>query len=199
MTYGYSSVVHSSQYLTQQTLFSDSKDLLEAVWNKRQTGASDRPLIFICHSLGGIVVKSALIHSSTATVESSSHLRSIELSTAGVLFFGTPQSGDASHSWGRLVKNIVAKSPGKPERPLLDTIEEQCRFLELQMERFKSVERTVKTYAFCEGVGMESGRRKDKRLVKSPAYASRSCTDVNIIRSYRYIAQNSFIRRIILS
>ncbi|KAF2964022.1 hypothetical protein GQX73_g9558 [Xylaria multiplex] len=63
MTYGYSSQVSSVKYLTQRTLYSQSKVLLTTLKRSRQDGsATNRPIIFIAHSLGGLVVKSALIH-----------------------------------------------------------------------------------------------------------------------------------------
>lgn len=51
---------------------------------------STRPIIFICHGLGGIVVKSALIHSASRTSQFTSHLNAIYVSTFAILFFGTP-------------------------------------------------------------------------------------------------------------
>jgi hypothetical protein len=52
--------------------------------------ASQRPLIFVCHGLGGIIVKSALVHSASRTSHQTSHLNSIYVSTFAILFFGTP-------------------------------------------------------------------------------------------------------------
>jgi alpha-beta hydrolase superfamily lysophospholipase len=52
--------------------------------------ASQRPLIFVCHGLGGIIVKSALIHSASRTSHQTCHLNSIYVSTFAILFFGTP-------------------------------------------------------------------------------------------------------------
>ncbi|KAJ6095744.1 hypothetical protein N7486_006490 [Penicillium sp. IBT 16267x] len=52
--------------------------------------ASRRPVIFICHGLGGIIVKSALVHSASRTSRFTSHLNSIYVSTFAIMFFGTP-------------------------------------------------------------------------------------------------------------
>lgn len=54
------------------------------------TNASRRPLIFVCHGLGGIIVKCALVHSASRTSHQTSHLNSIYVSTFAIVLFGTP-------------------------------------------------------------------------------------------------------------
>lgn len=51
-----------------------------------------RPLLFIAHSLGGIVVKE-MLRQSDGFLTHQTHLRSISTSTLGIIFFGTPHSG----------------------------------------------------------------------------------------------------------
>ena len=63
----------------------------------------DRPIIFICHSLGGLVVKRALIHCRSVPIE---HLRSVYLSTHAILFLATPHNGSDIAKWGHLLHNI---------------------------------------------------------------------------------------------
>jgi tetratricopeptide (TPR) repeat protein len=53
----------------------------------------DRPIIFICHGLGGLLVKRALAYSSSRRHKAVEHLRSIYISTYGILFMGTPHNG----------------------------------------------------------------------------------------------------------
>ena len=52
-----------------------------------------RPLIFICHGFGGIIVKRALAFSATQIAQKVTHKYSIYISTFGILFFGTPHNG----------------------------------------------------------------------------------------------------------
>lgn len=56
-------------------------------------GCPKRPVIFICHGLGGILVKKALVYSSSRTSKMVEHLYSIFTSTYAILFFGTPHLG----------------------------------------------------------------------------------------------------------
>lgn len=55
--------------------------------------AFKRPIIFICHGFGGLLVKRALVFSSSRRARGVEHLRSIFTSTYAILFFGTPHNG----------------------------------------------------------------------------------------------------------
>ena len=57
------------------------------------SNTSKRPLIFICHGLGGAIVKRALAFSATQVSKKVTHNYSIYISTFGLLFFGTPHNG----------------------------------------------------------------------------------------------------------
>lgn len=62
-------------------------------------GCDDRPIIFICHGLGGILVKKALAYSASKTSAQVAHLYGIFVSTYGILFFGTPHNSTNTASW----------------------------------------------------------------------------------------------------
>lgn len=55
--------------------------------------AIQRPIIFICHGFGGLLVKRALAYSSSKYAPNVDHLRSIYVSTFAILFIGTPHNG----------------------------------------------------------------------------------------------------------
>jgi len=98
LTYGYesdtdsSSAVQSSERILQHatTLVAE----LEA--DRSEHNASRRPLVFICHGLGGIVLKRALAYSASRVSKKVEHLYSIFVSTYGILFFGTPHDASLS-------------------------------------------------------------------------------------------------------
>lgn len=61
--------------------------------HRHVTNTLSRPIIFLCHGLGGICVKRALAYSNTSTAKQVQHRRSIFTSTYGILFFATPHNG----------------------------------------------------------------------------------------------------------
>ncbi|KAJ5500811.1 Tetratricopeptide-like helical [Penicillium expansum] len=75
-----------------------------------------RPIIFLCHGLGGLIVKKALIYASTCTSAKMTHLHSVFTSTFGLIFFGTPHEAISSHLWRRDRK---LSRPSPSNSPLL--------------------------------------------------------------------------------
>jgi hypothetical protein len=71
----------------------------------------DRPLIFIGHSFGGIVIEQALV---SAINQGFEH---VAIATAGILFLGTPHRGSAASKWGELIAKSM-KNFGSEDRIL---------------------------------------------------------------------------------
>lgn len=65
-----------------------------------------RPMVFVCHSLGGLVVKCMLIHCHNITSDKVTHLRSPFIPTYGVIFLGTPHNGSNIAKSGSILENI---------------------------------------------------------------------------------------------
>ncbi|RPB03800.1 hypothetical protein L873DRAFT_100119 [Choiromyces venosus 120613-1] len=67
-----------------------------------------KPLIFVCHSLGGIIAKSAIIQTKLKHTEASQNLyRRIR----GIVFFGTPHQGSEEADLGTLAANTLRVVP----------------------------------------------------------------------------------------
>lgn len=110
LTYGYNANV---------TAFTDgaSKDRIhhhaetlasELHANRSLRRCLERPIIFVCHSLGGLVVKRCLILCRSQESNNTRHLRSIYISTFGILFLGTPHTGSDVAKWGLLLQKICS-------------------------------------------------------------------------------------------
>ncbi|KGO73482.1 hypothetical protein PEX1_093050 [Penicillium expansum] len=105
MTFGYDAKVIGSSMNT----FKDSAQLLlQHLLLKRDPELipSSRPILFICHSLGGLVTKQALVKAS-----SSPEYKAIRGSTLGTIFMGTPHRGSSVASLGKVVANIARLFP----------------------------------------------------------------------------------------
>ncbi|PNP78957.1 hypothetical protein FNYG_07822 [Fusarium nygamai] len=80
-----------------------ARNLLERLMAKRRQFSEKRPLLFICHSLGGIVVKRAL----AIAHERSRRYNLITRDTFGIMFLGTPHRGSDVAFWGSLLAKLA--------------------------------------------------------------------------------------------
>jgi predicted alpha/beta hydrolase family esterase len=102
MTFGYNTnITQGYQAAHQGNIFSHARDLLYELEEKRRK-AADRHLVFIAHSLGGILVKEVLRRSQTDPDE---RIKKIFTSTTGVFFFGTPHRG--SKDWASFGEGVA--------------------------------------------------------------------------------------------
>ena len=146
-SYGYESNVISSQHLCRNVLSLRSKKLLECLHTARKDSQTDRrPLIFIAHSLGGLLLKSALVESAWAAYEQDTVLLEIYQSTAGIVFLGTPHQGDGDVSWQTLLQRLVSFCV-KPEKKL-EMHKRDTDWLSLSLEQFKSISDSGSNY-YC--------------------------------------------------
>ncbi|KAI1169532.1 hypothetical protein F4777DRAFT_584825 [Nemania sp. FL0916] len=105
LTYGYDSVATRFFGATnKQNIMEHGNDLMVALEQERQGAARTRPLIFVAHSLGGILVKAAL---NKSWQHDDPHIQCLSRSTRGVVFLGTPHRGSAMASLGSIVTKLA--------------------------------------------------------------------------------------------
>ncbi|CCA76355.1 hypothetical protein PIIN_11895 [Serendipita indica DSM 11827] len=107
LVYGYDADTRSRECVSTQTIYQHADKFVKSLLRQRSDNPRvssvlprvemylklpQRPIIFIAHSLGGIVLKQALIVCHNQSRGSTSPLRNILVSTHAVLFFGTPHS-----------------------------------------------------------------------------------------------------------
>ncbi|KAF8519397.1 hypothetical protein BU17DRAFT_22048, partial [Hysterangium stoloniferum] len=99
LTYGYDARTHGENR-SSQTLYDLSTDFVGKLSSFRvHTKSDERPLIFIAHSFGGIMLKNALIH---AHISHNKHLpahKAVEVSSYGIIYLGTPHQGVDLTRW----------------------------------------------------------------------------------------------------
>ncbi|KAK0642178.1 Alpha/Beta hydrolase protein, partial [Cercophora newfieldiana] len=100
MSFGYDASLLSG---STGSVWEVAKQLLNSLRNYRNTPTLQRrPIIFIAHSLGGLVVKAALALSrSQGGIYGSTHDE-----TCAIAFFGTPHRGSKKASWARIIASI---------------------------------------------------------------------------------------------
>lgn len=110
MTFGYNTkVTQGYQAAHQGNIFSHARDLLYELEEKRRKVA-DRDLVFMSHSLGGILVKEVLRRSQA---DPDTKIQKIFTSTTGIFFFGTPHRGSKNWaSFGEGVADVAGRLLG---------------------------------------------------------------------------------------
>ena len=109
LTYGYDS--HVSHYFSgpanKLNLSQHGEALLNRVSTERAASkAIHRPIIFVAHSLGGLLVKEALVESQKQ--RHNPIKLDIFQSTKAIIFFATPHQGSLDASWGQFLASIVS-------------------------------------------------------------------------------------------
>lgn len=108
LTYGYDTRIRhwAGPPVNRNTVYDISWNLLVALESERRTGPS-RPVLFVAHSLGGIIVKE-MLRRSRGCHTGQTHLYDIFNSTIGIMFFGTPHAGADSFGFlQRIAKNAI--------------------------------------------------------------------------------------------
>jgi len=111
MTYGYDShPIHFFSPTNQMSITNHAEQLMIKV-NWKRVNCAGRPIIFVSHSLGGILVKAAINESSRSTGSASDLAKSCR----AIFFFGTPHMGSSAAQFGVFLKNIISVLPLGPD------------------------------------------------------------------------------------
>ncbi|RYP79040.1 hypothetical protein DL771_000018 [Monosporascus sp. 5C6A] len=141
LTYGYDAYVVQKLAASANRLVDHAANLLTDLTNDRAShNACSRPLIFVAHSLGGLVCKEAILLSRNNPED---HLRGIFDCVAGVVFMGTPHRGSWMADWAKIPASALGlfKSTNKS---LLAILETHSQLLESGQARFWSMVREVR-------------------------------------------------------
>ncbi|KAG9233416.1 P-loop containing nucleoside triphosphate hydrolase protein [Amylocarpus encephaloides] len=139
MSWGYDANTHNTKELSAMYLYDHAQKLVSDLSLHRRGDQTDaRPIIFVAHSLGGIVLKSALIHSDSTRSGHLYHHKSIKTSTYGIMFMGTPHQGGEGVAWGKRLVN-VASIFVKTNDKLLNILERDSEILQQQLAQYNSI------------------------------------------------------------
>ncbi|RYP33540.1 hypothetical protein DL767_004715 [Monosporascus sp. MG133] len=141
LTYGYDAYVVGKSAASANRLVDHAANLLTDLTSDRAShNASSRLLVFIAHSLGGLVCKEAILLSRN---NPEAHLRGIFDCVVGVVFMGTPHRGSWMADWAKIPASALGlfKSTNKS---LLAILETHSQLLESGQTRFWSMVREVR-------------------------------------------------------
>lgn len=139
----FSSASQNSIYQHANNLLSDLDDLRDSLKDK------EVPIIFVVHSLGGIVVKAALNQSS---IDIGTRLKHIAPATFGVVFLGTPHRGSKSASFGKIANQMSIIALRRPNLRLIRALERNSETLDIIGDTFRQtvLKHNMHLYSFRE-------------------------------------------------
>ncbi|RDW57291.1 hypothetical protein BP5796_12741 [Coleophoma crateriformis] len=100
LTYGYDAYVVRKSVASSNRLIDHAANLLiDLTADRAECNLSSCPIIFVTHSLGGLVCKKAILLSRN---NPEVHLRSVFDCTKGIIFMGTPHRGSWMSDWAKI-------------------------------------------------------------------------------------------------
>ncbi|KAI9715747.1 MAG: hypothetical protein M1812_005745 [Candelaria pacifica] len=159
-TYGYDAdVVGIFKIASSNTVRDHGKGLANDLSLRRlRTKSNDRPLIFVAHSLGGVICEQSLLICRGAAEK---HLQDVLESTRAIAFMGTPHAGSDLAQWAKTLTglaNVLRKS--NPEivgvlKPGSETLANlQQEFHVMLDARQKNGKKPVKMFCFFEEIAV---------------------------------------------
>ncbi|KAI9759833.1 MAG: hypothetical protein M4579_002040 [Chaenotheca gracillima] len=137
LVYGYNADVYAfgGKSATRDYIHEHAQTLVTTLDAERfNEDATERPIIWVAHSLGGILVKRALDYAASISTINNQHLRSIFVSTYGIIFLGTPHNGADPAKWGKMLQSmcgtLLPKKVLDTEPQLVETLKTQSETLQ---------------------------------------------------------------------
>jgi hypothetical protein len=134
---------------SKASIFNHAETLLfDLAMLRRNEGEKTRPIIFIAHSLGGIVVKDAL----SLSRNEDTFFNEIFPATKGVMFLGTPHHGSNVATLGKIAFELSRVFLRNPNVQILQALETNSETLERISRNFGQLLSTgrIKVHSFCE-------------------------------------------------
>ncbi|KAI1075343.1 hypothetical protein F5B20DRAFT_585310 [Whalleya microplaca] len=200
ITWGWSSVLGSN------STFSDQAENLLADISRVRSNTT-RPIIFVCHGLGGLVVKEALVSAAMSRIYGAHiELGNVYPRTIGCIFLGTPHVRSGKRSLGECIAAAALLAPSSPSPQLLQTLKDSDKAFETQHGTFCLVSRDIKVVCMREKLpstvaasadmvrdadGMELGKGTMQMMVPrdSAAYDSYNVTRDEMIANHLDLAR----------
>lgn len=145
MIFDYNSRV--TRDVSDTTIREHADVLLEELDGKReQKHEMHRPLLFVAHSLGGLVVKQAIINTKLST-----RFQALHKSTYSIMFFSTPHKDSDKANYAKMVAGILSFFTGEPRnKELMDSLCKDSFFSTQSRDDFRRMVEKLKVVSFFE-------------------------------------------------
>jgi hypothetical protein len=166
--YGYDSRVSNffSGPSDKTTIVGHGRSLLNELDSFRRNIPTSRAIIFVAHSLGGLVLKEGLRRAYKAETYEPEFRRIYE-ATRAVLFLGTPHSGSQFADWGLIARNIVSTVGFDASDSNLRDLHVEASILDSLRDDFSKLlrEETFWVFTFMEQKGFKGIRGLNDKIV----------------------------------
>ncbi|KAL4790496.1 hypothetical protein BDV19DRAFT_372146 [Aspergillus venezuelensis] len=129
----------------------EANQLLDEIYGERWQMNGNTPLILVGHSLGGILIKQALVNA-----WANQRYRGIKEATHALVFFGTPHAGPSHNlqvGLGMACARIARSLPYKQTSKIVEILEGGTLFSDLLSESFRHQLEQYKILSCYEGLG----------------------------------------------
>jgi len=136
--YGYNANVYSSgndKSASDNFIYQHAQTLVTSLtYYRKSEDTMKNPIIWVAHSLGGILTKRALLYSNDVRATNHEDYRSIYVSTYAIIFLGTPHTGSGIAKWGHVLQSmsdvVIPKKLFESEPILLKTLKKDNETLQ---------------------------------------------------------------------
>ncbi|KAJ8131405.1 hypothetical protein O1611_g2223 [Lasiodiplodia mahajangana] len=138
LSWGYNANTRSPGNINCRYLYDSGVELVGSLARKRRTSRSfERPIVFVAHSVGGLVVRSALVYSESQRCGVSPSHRSVKVSTYGIFYMGTPHQDDGVQIRPFLANVASIFTPA--DYRILKTLEKDSKWLERKLGQYNRI------------------------------------------------------------
>ncbi|CAH0021707.1 unnamed protein product [Clonostachys rhizophaga] len=132
----------------QSTFMDKATEFLEAIKVERE-GSESRPIIFLGHSMGGLLIKQALINAHNNPLYTL-----IKDATSGLAFFATPHHGGSEPlvSLGKIVTKLAKISGFQKGDDVMNTLKGGSIFSDIIQEHWKNQQQNYDIISFWGGL-----------------------------------------------
>ena len=118
---------------------------------RQEDSEKHRRLVFVAHSMGGLLVKQALVE---AGIHSSNY-GCIRVSTRGLVFFATPHAGGNLAGLADVAANFASAMTGSAKNSLLKTLKQSSLLNEISKDHFQPQSGDYEVLTFIESKKMD--------------------------------------------